>query len=529
MNERTSLVTGRLFDGWTILILLGVGTFMVWGAGHYTVFDDEGFSCRRYSLPMVEMVSALWRGEEPDPPLYYVLQNVWVHLFGVGPLGLRSLSIIMFLAGLVFIRLAAIEWYDEKTGRLAMLIAAAHPAHLLLGFAGRWYSTMFLAVAILFFVTGRLSREPTSKRGTKFAWSLAAAAVCYTNYFGVVVVALLWIVSATRHADPRRWFMPAAGFLLIYAIWLPAFWHQATDFPQAALTIGHIGSAALRIFVALASGNLASWTAWWVWLFFLVFLSSLVLQIESIKGMRLRPGALGMVIFFCIIAGIVSRAITDKYIMTFSGPVCILLAAAWLPTRPAFDGSRTAWARRMAAISLSLAWLSCCVNLVTERHWSSQRWLDPNQRALDELADDPAAPAPTNWIISQPGARYYYGCRMARRVEPNGALRPEVWRRFAIPPTRDEASSEAAATPDSMVEKLQTSKPLRLATIRGAEYADAPDWNRLENALGPIYRKVGERSYLRDADAEWKDRLDPKFKHPKWRITVTQYELKGAK
>src|SRR5205807_2112107 len=99
-----------------LVILLASGGWMFWAAGHYTVFDDEAFSCQRYVLPMGEMLRGLWHGIEPDPPLYYVLENLSVHVVGVSPVGLRILSIIMFLVGLVVMRAAATAWFDRPTG-----------------------------------------------------------------------------------------------------------------------------------------------------------------------------------------------------------------------------------------------------------------------------------------------------------------------------------------------------------------------------------------------------------------------------
>src|SRR5262245_49349918 len=137
-----------IFDRWTILILLPVSVWQFWAAGQYTVFDDESFSCRRYVMPMGEMVSALRDGAEPDPPLYYILQNISVRIVGVGPVGLRSLSIVLFLLGLIATRAAAQAWFDRRIGIAAMVIAAVHPAHVMLGFAARWYSAMFLGMAV---------------------------------------------------------------------------------------------------------------------------------------------------------------------------------------------------------------------------------------------------------------------------------------------------------------------------------------------------------------------------------------------
>lgn len=519
----------RLFDRWTVLTLLGVGVFMFWGAGHYTVFDDEGFSCRRYTMPMGEMVSALWHGEEPDPPLYYLLQNAWTHLFGVGPLGLRSLSIIMFLTGLVFIRLAGREWYDEQTGRLAMIVSAVHPAHLLFGLAGRWYSTMFCAVAILFYVTGRLARQATAKRSTVIAWSLAAAAVCCTNYFGVVVVGLTWVVMMVRHSRRRGWMAAAVGALLLYAVWLPAFWHQATSFPNVTFSLRRNADAALRILMALSTGNLASVGAWWIWMLIFVGVVFCCLSVHWWAGRIRRPSPLAQIVVLCMVAGVVSRTIIDKYIMAFSGPACILLTAAALANWNKSGGRWKTGTVRAAVISLGLAWLGCYVNLMTEQHWSSLRWLDPYEKALNDLADHPSSPQRSNWVISQPAARYYYGCLMARRNETSGVIPADLWRRFAVPPTCEEPSFDVAATPESMLARMYDSKPPRIATIRGAEFSDSPDWTRLESALVESYKLADERTYLKDPDAAWKDRLDPAFKHPQWRITVRVYELENGK
>ena len=346
-----------------MLTLLGVGAFMLWGAGHYTVFDDEGFSCRRYSMPLGEMVSALWRGAEPDPPLYYILQNIWVHHFGVGPLGLRSLSIGMFLIGLLFIRLAGTEWYDERVGRLAMLIAATHPAHLLFGLAGRWYSAMFLAVAILFWLTAILNRPGPGQRKTTLAWSLAATAVCYTNYFGVVVVGLLWSIIDFRSQNRVRWVKAASVALVLYAAWLPAFWKQATSFPQLTLSWSRYADTGIRLMMAFTTGNFASITALWVWapIFVCFFSCCILIKIMAAKHPRSEP--LAQIVAACFLAAIASRTIIDKYVMTFSGPACIIFAMVALRNWQKEKARWTVLLVRVIVASLILGWIGCYVNL----------------------------------------------------------------------------------------------------------------------------------------------------------------------
>ena len=59
-------------------------------------------------------------------------------------------------------------------------------------------------------------------------WSLLAAAVWYTNYFGIVVVSLTWCCGAFRLRGVRgamgRWGVALLLTLLFYVPWLKPFW-----------------------------------------------------------------------------------------------------------------------------------------------------------------------------------------------------------------------------------------------------------------------------------------------------------------
>jgi hypothetical protein len=366
----------NLFDRWTILLLAGVAVFMVWAASHYTVFDDEAFSCRRYAMPLGEIIAALYNGVEPDPPLYYIAQNVWVHLFGVAPLALRGLSIILFLAGLLVVRVATRAWFDDRTSRWAMLICAVHPAHLFFGFAARWYSLMFLLVATLLWSTARASQDARPPWRRIVAWSIIAAAVCYTNYFGLVIVGLCWLVAINRgrgtHLVVQRLVCAGLIALALYAVWLPAFWRTATTFGGDHSFMSYVGSAS-RTTMALLSGNLASIGALWCWLPLAVLGLCVIVLLVRLRRAVWHVGLVGV---GCFVAGVLSRTMIDKYVMTFSGVLCVLLAALLVFDRGAVPHGVRRW-RRVAAVCLVIGWLGCGVNLVSGRYWSSLRWHDP--------------------------------------------------------------------------------------------------------------------------------------------------------
>ncbi len=505
-----------------VLLLVGVAAFQVWAASYYTVFDDEAFSCLRYTLPMGEMVSALWQGAEPDPPLYYILQNLWVRGFGVGPLGLRGLSIVFFLIGLIFMHEAARAGFDRQTAGWTLLVCALHPAHLFFGFAGRWYAAMFCAVAMLLYVTARIERAPREGHVPGrwlVAWSAAAAIVCYVNYFGTVVVGLVWLVTQLRHRDRRGWLWAGLGAAALFAPWLPAFWHQATAFPKLGGDPGEMLSTAGRTLMALAAGNLASIAAWWIWAPMAVTAALLVMMLARHwrQTWPLVAMALG-----CFAAGVVTRVMIDKYILTFSGIAC--LAAVHVVMESHRKGGRML--PRAAGIALGLAWIGCGVNLVTQSNWSSLRWLDPFERVIEESLASDATPPMNDWVMTHPAGRYYAARALTRRDHDGWRVDPATWRRFALPEAEESSGAAGPSTPARMLARLKSDSPQRILTLHASGFAEDAEWARLDQELAANYELASERDYLEDAEAELKNRIDPHYEHPRWRITVRTWQRK---
>jgi len=501
----------------TLLLLVGIGLFQLWAASHYAIFDDEAFSCRRYVLPTGQLVEALWHNVEPDPPLYYLAIHAWTRLLGVAPLALRSLSILFFLAGLLVLRAAGTAWFGSATGRLAMFLAALHPLHLLFGMAARWYSLMFLCVALLLWATARL-RAPLSnssliaRRSSLCLWILAAAAVCYTNYFGLCVVGLLWLAClfADRRdrAALRRWLQAALAVALLYAPWMPAFLRQATIFPRTDPSLSAYVNIAARTGVALATGNLADPGAlsrdqpgaWWVWAPMAIAVAALL--VIAIKGRRLVAILLWLT-GGCIAAGILTLTMIDKYVMTFSAAACLLVAALLF-------SNRGNWLGRIAACGLALGWLGCYANLAREQDWSSQRWLDPIESVMRGLA---SRVAPSDLLVATHPAVIYYWGLIATESGQRGD--PAAWcnavQRVTAPDTAENTFKKFSGMNVWLIETSATA-------------ADASAIARLKDLLDRGFRPTSAERFAPDPTAAQKNRLDPLYRHPEYRIVIRRYQ-----
>ena len=150
-------------------------------------------------------------------------------------------------------------------------------------------------------------------------------------------------------------------------------------------------------------------------------------------------------------------------------------------------------------------------------------------------------------MTSHPSARYYFAVwgadrlqLLARGIDGNDDLAEysivdrDGWRGAFEEQDREfrysDRSSWAPHTPDAALRFLPRDHPSLAApvvtTVETAGFAVLPDWRRVQESLDRNYGLTKERTRLEDPEAEWKDRLDPSVRHPRWRIVIRRWEQK---
>ncbi|MCB9851649.1 MAG: glycosyltransferase family 39 protein [Phycisphaerales bacterium] len=532
--ELMKTTDGRLVDAKSVVAIVVVAVWYIFAANHYTVFDDEAFSCRLYAMPMSRMLHLQSVGADPDPPLYYILQNLSVGMFGVGPFALRGLSILCALASLLTIRGAGRAWFGDRAGLAAMLIAACHPAHLFFGFAARWYAMFLLLSTGLLWLTGRLYRQGAVTKYGAVAWGALAASCALTNYFGIVVAALLacpLVWRLARNPEARiRLLIAAVTAIALFGIWIKPFMAHLTTFRHSSPS-GSVLATLARLLVALTTGNLASVNAWWVWApLALAALFGLIMLGRSWR--TVAPVA--FVLIAAIVVGAITRTILDKYILTISGVACVLLAGLFTKGKFETSPQKRFDLRRLGPIFLAVAWLGCGVNLVTQRHWSSLRWLDPIASTIS-LAVAQGANADAPIVTSHPAARYYAACRVATDrtddVATSRALAtiPAADWRFAFDAQdSSDAALKLATTPAAVIRRIKKGAAVAsMFTLQTSGFDSLPDWDALTDILHADYEIIDEWQFLKDDDAALKDAIDPSIHHAPWRVTLRHWQRRA--
>ncbi|CAA9259005.1 MAG: membrane protein-like [uncultured Acidimicrobiales bacterium] len=210
----------------------------------FTVSDlwlDEALTVNIAKLPLTEIPAALRR--DGAPPLYYWLLHLWMWVFGDSDLAVRALSGVASAATLPVVWLVGRSLGGRPAAWGAAFVLAVNPFAIRYATESRMYALIALEVALGLLAALRALDRPSPGR---LAWvALAAAAVLYTHYWGLYLMAaagLVLVVRAWRRAPApgdrdgwrERFSGPEGRTLAALAVggaawapWLPTFLEQA--------------------------------------------------------------------------------------------------------------------------------------------------------------------------------------------------------------------------------------------------------------------------------------------------------------
>lgn len=203
---------------WPLLAVAAVGAGLRWfRIDAQSLWYDEGISAHQLmrSFADIARASAL----DTHPPLYYWTLKAWSLVVPASELGLRSLSAVWGVVGVVLTGLIARRLFGPLVGFIAALLIAVAPLAVYYSQEVRMYTQVTaLGLAAAFAYLHR----------RWLAYALAGLATLYSQYLGVALLAAInlhalfaWRGMARR--DRLGWLAGNAGIVLGFLPWLPAF------------------------------------------------------------------------------------------------------------------------------------------------------------------------------------------------------------------------------------------------------------------------------------------------------------------
>jgi uncharacterized membrane protein len=197
-----------------------------------SLWIDEALSLDIAARGPAEIVS-LSRAAEPHPPGYYLLLWGWQLLFGDTVATARTLSLLFGLAAVLLTWAMGRRLFGQAIGLSAAGIVALHPFQIFASNEIRMYPLLAtLGLAATLSLAGALEKP---HRLTLWAiYGLLAAAIAYTSYYGLLLLAghAAAVCAVVRGRAP--WRGPAVGVavaLACYSPWISSFVPSVTSNP----------------------------------------------------------------------------------------------------------------------------------------------------------------------------------------------------------------------------------------------------------------------------------------------------------
>ena len=176
---------------------------------HLSLWSDELFSRYYASLFGLKYLWSTGLTHEDTPPIYYVVLQGWMWLFGDSEIAMRSLSVVASTLAVPLVYLLGAELWDARRGLFAAAVLAIAPMQVSFAQDARSYALLLLPVGSVLLAIARILRGDTG-RLTLLLYAGAAIVAIYCHATAVFFIAacnmvVLAYLLATRSPALRSW------------------------------------------------------------------------------------------------------------------------------------------------------------------------------------------------------------------------------------------------------------------------------------------------------------------------------------
>jgi mannosyltransferase len=501
--------------------------------GHQSFDSGETVTAARIIHPSYAATFHAYSTIERSGPLYYTLAWGWSRLFGLGEVGLRSLSAIFGTATIVVAYLAGRELFSRRAGLIAAVLAAAGPDLFWYSQEARSYPLFIFLVGLgIYFFARALRRRST---GNLVGWGVASALALCTHYFAAfpIGVEALWLLAVERRDGGglrrlRRPLLAIGAVLAVGLALLPlAIEQEGTGRRNSFKTVPVLerGTTSLVKFMIGEGGSTSGkWGPIPVpgrvagLLALTVCAAAIVLLLARLRGpARRRVGAVAAV---AVLAFIVPLALAlagvdyvePRNLLSSLLPILVLTAGGLEVAGRALWKARGGAARLRLAPAVALTAAFCAVlALIT---WNPQFQRD-NWRGLSKLVDQRGQ---VGVLLTQPSSAgkpldYYLSDPLPRLAPPKFPCGVRTRRIVILSRTRPEPVtgpfglvSYQETTQHWIVAIYAARRPHRLDApeLQGLDILGVGEEARVVEARKVEPRPLGERFVLHRGGSPWR-------------------------
>lgn len=356
--------------------------FMLATNHRLTFLDDEGTIVTTANIPTVERLSFFVNGsgEHLHPPLSDILLHEWLRMTHHAFKWLRVFSLIFYLAGVLILARCGSLMGTVITPWAVLLLGILWPFGYFYARITGWYSCSFFLIAAITYCYQLILQQGSRRRW--IAFTVAAILLLWTNYFGLIVLALLFLDLLLFHrpvikTNARSLFISACAICVCFAPLMRALLAGTHSSVKSAPVTWHaaVMKIVFMLYVTLASVSVAPWFLPW----------SAPIAIAAIALLfliaRHPQSRLYLLYYLLLVFGLQEQGILDLKRLLFITP--------WLLLSISFVCSST---NRRHALTATIALVAIFVigwlGIATGKHPATANFYEPWAATADTTAND---------------------------------------------------------------------------------------------------------------------------------------------
>lgn len=219
-----------------ITIILIAALLRIYHLGSEDLWLDETSSIELVSTRSLWEIAIELPQSDPHPPLYYLLFDGWISVFGTSAVAVRSLSVIFSIAILPVVYLLGRRLFNHYVGLFGIAFLAVSRFHIYHAQEARMYAVFafFAALSFYFFIRFSQDRDTISL----FGYAAFTALAVFTHVYGVFIIAtqgLFWIGAAflpleeKHYPGFRRWIAAHILLTVLISPWIALLAIRASE------------------------------------------------------------------------------------------------------------------------------------------------------------------------------------------------------------------------------------------------------------------------------------------------------------
>jgi mannosyltransferase len=178
-----------------LIVVLGLG-LRIYHLGLFPLWRDECFT-RFYAEQPLAYLWTTGFHSETNPPGYYTLEHVAIHLFGTSAVALRLISVVASTLTIPLVYALGRTLANARTGLIGALVFSLCPSEIWYAQEARTYAVLQLMLGLMLLGFARYLGRPSVGPLVPYAMSAIGATYCHDTTLFVIAACNVAVLSAT--------------------------------------------------------------------------------------------------------------------------------------------------------------------------------------------------------------------------------------------------------------------------------------------------------------------------------------------